>query len=206
MLTKRLRSELKSLAKNPDPDIVLEPHEDDLKRWVAHIRGPSDGPFAGGVFRMRVEAGLQYPMTPPSIVFETKIFHPNVHFKVRRRALPQRRPASLAARRWPSRADDALAARVRAVRRRSACPPRAALSVARAPHGRGSRMRGLRAGGGGDTSPALHTVEDRACGACGREVGATRDGAFAIARRPPTQRRLSAPLRARVVHVCFDVR
>ena len=83
MLTKRLRSEYKSLVKNPDPDIVLQPHEENLRHWVAHIRGPADSPFHNGVFRLRVEAGLQYPMTPPSISFETKIFHPNVHFKAR---------------------------------------------------------------------------------------------------------------------------
>ena len=86
MLTKRLRSEYRSLVKNPDPDIVLQPHEENLRHWVAHIRGPADSPFHEGVFRLRVEAGLQYPMTPPSISFETKIFHPNVHFKVRLRA------------------------------------------------------------------------------------------------------------------------
>ena len=70
MLTKRLRSEYRSLVKNPDPDIVLQPHEENLRHWVAHIRGPADSPFHEGVFRLRVEAGLQYPMTPPTISFE----------------------------------------------------------------------------------------------------------------------------------------
>ena len=136
MLTKRLRSEYRSLVKNPDPDIVLQPHEENLRHWVAHIRGPADSPFHEGVFRLRVEAGLQYPMTPPTISFETKIFHPNVHFKVRergvQRAAPGRdgdsRDTARAPRDRPARS--ALTSSRRSGRRRGAC---------RAPVGRSSR-------------------------------------------------------------------
>ena len=134
MLTKRLRSEYRSLVKNPDPDIVLQPHEENLRHWVAHIRGPADSPFHEGVFRLRVEAGLQYPMTPPTISFETKIFHPNVHFKVRergvQRAAPGRdgdsRDTARAPRDRPARS--ALTSSRRSGRRRGACRARAGRS------------------------------------------------------------------------------
>jgi peroxin-4 len=34
-----------------------------------------------GVYEIVIELGPQYPVVPPSMRFETKIFHPNVHFK-----------------------------------------------------------------------------------------------------------------------------
>lgn len=38
-------------------------------------------PFAGGVFRMRLVLGKDFPAVPPKGYFLTKIFHPNVGHK-----------------------------------------------------------------------------------------------------------------------------
>ena len=165
MLTKRLRSEYRSLVKNPDPDIVLQPHEENLRHWVAHIRGPADSPFHEGVFRLRVEAGLQYPMTPPTISFETKIFHPNVHFKVRERGVQRAAPGRDGDSRETARAPRARPARSaltssrRSGRRRGACRARA---------GRSSRCSPRR-------RPKARST-------------ATRETCFARATRPPSIR------------------
>eukprot|EP00569_Conticribra_weissflogii_P003634 CAMPEP_0171348878 /NCGR_PEP_ID=MMETSP0878-20121228/32110_1 /TAXON_ID=67004 /ORGANISM="Thalassiosira weissflogii, Strain CCMP1336" /LENGTH=197 /DNA_ID=CAMNT_0011853349 /DNA_START=87 /DNA_END=680 /DNA_ORIENTATION=- len=84
---KRLRKELQHLEKadrigDTDSDIYLRPtSSSSLLHWTALIRGPVDTPYEGGVFRLSIRCGTDYPLAPPTIVFETKVFHPNVHFK-----------------------------------------------------------------------------------------------------------------------------
>ncbi len=46
------------------------------------VQGPADTPFAGGCFELAIRVPEQYPLVPPTMSFKTKIFHPNVHFKV----------------------------------------------------------------------------------------------------------------------------
>ena len=77
---KRLRKELQNLqrAKEPDPDIYLIPDGDNILRWTALLRGPSDTPYADGVFQLAIDCGSDYPLAPPSITFVTKVFHLNV--------------------------------------------------------------------------------------------------------------------------------
>lgn len=50
----------------------------DGTRFVALLAGPKGSPYEGGVFRLQVEVPLAYPMEPPKIKFETRLFHPNV--------------------------------------------------------------------------------------------------------------------------------
>ena len=45
-------------------------------------QGPQDTPFAGGRFELGIRVPDQYPLVPPAVHFKTKIFHPNIHFKV----------------------------------------------------------------------------------------------------------------------------
>ena len=46
------------------------------------LQGPKDTPFEGGVFEVVLKVPQQYPLVAPAVRFKTKIFHPNVHFKV----------------------------------------------------------------------------------------------------------------------------
>lgn len=84
---KRLRKELQHLEKSSrtntdDSDIYLRPtSSSSLLHWTALIKGPIDTPYEGGVFRLAIQCGTDYPLAPPTITFQTKIFHPNVHFK-----------------------------------------------------------------------------------------------------------------------------
>lgn len=55
--------------------------ESNLNEWVAVLRGPSDTPYAGGHWRVRLSVPSQYPLSAPTATFLTPIFHPNVHFK-----------------------------------------------------------------------------------------------------------------------------
>ncbi len=43
--------------------------------------GPPSSPFEGHDFLLRLDIGAEYPLTPPSIRFITKCFHPNINYQ-----------------------------------------------------------------------------------------------------------------------------
>lgn len=50
--------------------------------FSTYLQGPTDTPYQEGVFQLSINVPEQYPLVPPQVRFVTKIFHPNVHFKV----------------------------------------------------------------------------------------------------------------------------
>lgn len=80
---KRLRKELQNLnlSKEQDPNIFLIPSRDNILSWTSLLRGPSDTPYADGIFQLSIACGSHYPLEPPTITFVTRVFHPNVHFR-----------------------------------------------------------------------------------------------------------------------------
>ena len=81
---KRLRKEKEQLPVDDDhleSDLQLRCASENLLTWHAVISGPEDTPYEGYVFKLHIDVPDQYPLTPPTIRFITRIFHPNVHFK-----------------------------------------------------------------------------------------------------------------------------
>jgi ubiquitin-conjugating enzyme E2 S len=62
---------------------LLQVHlsEENLSTLLFDIAGPVDTPFEGGVFRVRLQLGGDYPSSAPKGWFLTKIFHPNMNVK-----------------------------------------------------------------------------------------------------------------------------
>jgi ubiquitin-protein ligase len=75
---KRILTELKGLQKDRIPGVEVHPSPDNLFEWNCIVEGPSGSNYSGGEFRLAVFFPHNYPAAGPSIVFETKILHPNI--------------------------------------------------------------------------------------------------------------------------------
>lgn len=82
---KRILTELKKAHDNDGSvwmssgaGIHIYPAPDRIDFWRVLIEGPPNSPFEGGVFALSVNIPQNYPFSPPSVKFETPIYHCNV--------------------------------------------------------------------------------------------------------------------------------
>lgn len=79
MALKRIKKELNDLNKDPLPSISAGPiNKNNIFYWSAMIIGPDDTPYNGGMFQLSIVFPECYPFKPPTILFLTKIYHPNI--------------------------------------------------------------------------------------------------------------------------------
>jgi len=70
--------EVQAICNNPPEGIQVIFSEDNITDIQADIDGPVQTPFEGGLFRVKLVLGQDFPSQPPKAFFLTKIFHPNV--------------------------------------------------------------------------------------------------------------------------------
>lgn len=73
-----LRDYKKLTAQSPD-GIAAAPVGDDLFKWVGIIIGPQGTAWEGGVWKLDMAFPQEYPAKPPTVRFQSEVFHPNVY-------------------------------------------------------------------------------------------------------------------------------
>ena len=77
-----IKKEYKELSRNPTVSIGLSvglPDESNFFEWRCTLSGPSNSPYAGSLFYVKVLFPDNYPQGRPEVRFITPIYHVNVN-------------------------------------------------------------------------------------------------------------------------------
>ncbi|KAH8391571.1 hypothetical protein KR200_003888, partial [Drosophila serrata] len=74
----RIRREFCNFMKEPVEGCHVEPDEENIFSWKATITGPQGSPYEGGVFDLSVSFPQDYPFSPPTVIFNSPIYHCNI--------------------------------------------------------------------------------------------------------------------------------
>ncbi len=77
-----LQTELMQLMMSSPPGISAFPDGDgsNMLNWTATMIGPEGTPYEGLKFKLSFTFPGTYPYTPPTVLFKTPVYHPNVDF------------------------------------------------------------------------------------------------------------------------------
>ena len=76
---KRLEREIQNLQKEDISNVSFQQNEGNILEWKAVLLGPFGTPFEGGTFHVSISIPAKYPMEPPTVIFKTRIYHPNIN-------------------------------------------------------------------------------------------------------------------------------
>eukprot|EP00124_Ichthyophonus_hoferi_P004554 Ihof_evm4s516 gene=Ihof_evmTU4s516 len=74
----RMKRELEMFERDDREGISCWPINDCIDRLEANIRGATETPYSGGMFKLEIQIPERYPFEPPKVRFITPIYHPNI--------------------------------------------------------------------------------------------------------------------------------
>eukprot|EP00918_Siedleckia_nematoides_P063173 GHVU01137625.1.p1 GENE.GHVU01137625.1~~GHVU01137625.1.p1 ORF type:complete len:237 (-),score=44.13 GHVU01137625.1:1298-2008(-) len=74
-----LQLELKKLGEEPVEGFAVKANEDNFFEWEVAIFGPPGTLYEAGYFKAQMRFPPDYPYSPPSVKFLSKMWHPNVY-------------------------------------------------------------------------------------------------------------------------------
>jgi len=77
-MLRRINKDINSLKKE---DLNIFIPESDIKKIIVDFKGPKDTIYETGVWKIKIEFPVEYPLKSPCVNFETPIYHPNVEPK-----------------------------------------------------------------------------------------------------------------------------
>ncbi|KAI9883212.1 MAG: hypothetical protein M1823_005023 [Watsoniomyces obsoletus] len=76
---KRIGKELAEVTQHPPEGMTIQlVDESDIYKWQILIEGPKGSMYEDGHFKLLLALPTEYPFKPPSLQFQTKIYHPNI--------------------------------------------------------------------------------------------------------------------------------
>lgn len=78
MSISRLQSEFKRLQLMPPRYMFVDFDGIDLSEWEICMIGPASSPYEACLFHVHLSIGREYPISPPTITFNSRILHPNI--------------------------------------------------------------------------------------------------------------------------------
>jgi len=77
---KALQVEMNNIRKDPIEGVLIELQDDDnMFDWDVGVFGPPKTLYEGGYFKAKIKFPQDYPYSPPSFKFLTKMWHPNIY-------------------------------------------------------------------------------------------------------------------------------
>eukprot|EP01132_Coremiostelium_polycephalum_P009371 gene9371-11512_t len=79
MASKLLQNQFKKISSEPIEGVLFELIDENLFEWKAYVEGPKETDYEGGIFQIQLKFPNDYPMSPPTLVFLSEFWHPNVY-------------------------------------------------------------------------------------------------------------------------------
>jgi len=77
---KALQVEMNNIRKDPIEGVRIELQDDEnMFDWDVSVFGPPKTLYEGGYFKAKIKFPQDYPYSPPSFKFLTKMWHPNIY-------------------------------------------------------------------------------------------------------------------------------
>ncbi|GAM25581.1 hypothetical protein SAMD00019534_087560 [Acytostelium subglobosum LB1] len=79
MTSKLLQNQFKKIQSEPIEGVYFELVDENLFEWKAYVEGPPETDYEGGIFQVQMKFPQDYPMSPPTLVFLSEFWHPNIY-------------------------------------------------------------------------------------------------------------------------------